>query len=58
MQNLAMEAASRPWPDPRIEMKQNNDRDPWIDVVRNGKVILLYKDRIKKKNSVEHKKTN
>ena len=48
MRNLAMEAASRPWPDPRIEMKQNNDADPFIEVYRNGEVILLHRDRLKR----------
>ena len=49
MRKMALEATSRPWPSLMYKMKQNNDRDPFIIVKKNGHTYIVHKDRLRKK---------
>lgn len=49
MRHKALEAVGRPWPSLMYEMKQNNKKDPFITIKKNGHTYLIHKDRLPKR---------
>jgi len=58
MRQMALEAVARPWPSLHYEMKQNNDRDPFIVVKKDGHPYLVHKDRLGKKHNYANPQQN